>query len=152
MLILISFFQGGYPGAPRPTGGYPGAPPASGGYPGAPPPQGGGYPGSAPPQGGGYPGSAPPQGGYPGAPPPSGYPQGGYGQPQQPQVDPSVQQWFSAVDTDRSGHISAQELQRALVNGNWSHFSEEACRMMIGKLSFMQNKDNSSKKIVINFT
>ena len=137
MLILISFFQGGYPGAPRPTGGYPGAPPASGGYPGAPPPQGGGYPGSAPPQGGGYPGSAPPQGGYPGAPPPSGYPQGGYGQPQQPQVDPSVQQWFSAVDTDRSGQISAQELQRALVNGNWSHFSEEACRMMIGKLSFM---------------
>jgi len=123
--------QGGYPGAPRPTGGYPGAPPASGGYPGAPPPQGGGYPGSAPPQGGGYPGSAPPQGGYPGAPPPSGYPQGGYGQPQQPQVDPSVQQWFSAVDTDRSGQISAQELQRALVNGNWSHFSEEACRMMI---------------------
>jgi len=113
--------QGGYPGAPRPTGGYPGAPPAGGGYPGAPPPQGGGYPGSAPPQGG-----------YPGAPPPSGYSApGGYGQPPQPQVDPSVQQWFSAVDTDRSGQISAQELQRALVNGNWSHFSEEACRMMI---------------------
>merc|ERR1712062_193443 len=89
-------------------------------------------PGSAPPQGGGYPGSAPPQGGYPGAPPQSGYTApGGYGQPQQPQVDPSVQQWFSAVDTDRSGHISAQELQRALVNGNWSNFSEEACRMMI---------------------
>merc|ERR1712020_29847 len=62
-----------------------------------------------------------PAGGYPGG-------QGGYGQPQ---VDPSVSQWFSAVDTDRSGQISAQELQRALVNGNWSHFSEEACRMMI---------------------
>ena len=121
LFSLTRFFQGGYPGAPRPSGGYPGAPPASGGYPGAPPPQGGGYPGSAPPQGG-----------YPGAPPPSGYSApGGYGQ--QPQVDPSVQQWFSAVDTDRSGQISAQELQRALVNGNWSHFSEEACRMMIGK-------------------
>jgi hypothetical protein len=25
-----------------------------------------------------------------------------------------------------------QELQRALVNGNWSQFSEEACRLMIG--------------------
>jgi len=112
--------QGGYPGggAAPPAGGYPGAPPATGGYPGAAPPQGG------------YPGSAPPQGGYPGAPPPSGYSApGGYGQ--QPQVDPSVAQWFSAVDTDRSGQISAQELQRALVNGNWSHFSEEACRMMI---------------------
>jgi len=113
--------QGGYPGggAAPPPGGYPGAPPASGGYPGA-----------GPHQGSGYPGSAPPQGGYPGAPPASGYSApGGYGQ--QPQVDPSVSQWFSAVDTDRSGQISAQELQRALVNGNWSHFSEEACRMMI---------------------
>merc|ERR1711874_929005 len=105
--------------------GYPG-----GGYPGAPNAPSGGYPG-APQQQGGYPGTAP-QGGYGGAPTPaqnnySGT--GGYGQ--QPAVDPSVAQWFSAVDTDRSGQISAQELQRALVNGNWSHFSEEACRMMI---------------------
>jgi len=116
----------GYPGAP-PSGygapqGYPGAPPASG-YPGAPP-QGGGYPG------GGYGGAAPPQqhsagyGGQPGG----GYPGGGYGQPG---VDPQVAQWFNAVDTDRSGQIDAKELQRALVNGNWSNFSEEACRMMI---------------------
>jgi len=122
--------QGGYPGgsaAPPPSGSYPGAPP-SGGYPGAPPASG--YPGAPPQQGGGYPGSAPPQGGYPGAPAQAGYSApGGYAQ--QPQVDPSVAQWFSAVDTDRSGQISATELQRALVNGNWSHFSEEACRMMI---------------------
>lgn len=124
---------GGYPGAaPPPQGGYPGAP--QGGYPGAPPPQGaappqGGYPGA--PQGG-YPGpgAAPPQGGYPGAPPPQGgYP--GYGAPQQPSVDPQTQQWFNAVDQDRSGQITAQELQKALVNGNWSNFSEEACRLMI---------------------
>jgi hypothetical protein len=27
-----------------------------------------------------------------------------------------------------------KELQQALMNGNMSHFSEEACRMMIGKL------------------
>jgi Ca2+-binding EF-hand superfamily protein len=39
--------------------------------------------------------------------------------------------WFSAVDQDRSGQIDAKELQKALVNGNWSHFSEEACRLMI---------------------
>merc|ERR1711994_1030835 len=102
---MSGYSGGGYPGN---QGGYPGAPRPTGGYP-----------------------SAPPQGGYPGAPPSSGYPGGGYGQHQQPQIDPSVQQWFSAVDTDRSGQISAQELQRALVNGNWSHFSEEACRMMI---------------------
>ena len=30
-------------------------------------------------------------------------------------------------------------MQRALVNGNWSHFSEEACRMMIN----MFDKDKS---------
>lgn len=35
------------------------------------------------------------------------------------------------MDQDRSGQIDAKELQKALVNGNWSHFSEEACRMMI---------------------
>merc|ERR1719340_627644 len=35
------------------------------------------------------------------------------------------------VDSDNSGQISTLELQRALVNGNWKHFSEEACRMMI---------------------
>jgi len=34
----------------------------------------------------------------------------------------------------RSGQIDAKELQRALVNGNWSNFSEEACRIMIGQL------------------
>ena len=69
---------------------------------------------------------------------------GGYGQ--QPAVDPSVAQWFSAVDTDRSGQISAQELQRALVNGNWSHFSEEACRMMIGEyFTIAQGHENTKR-------
>ena len=48
-------------------------------------------------------------------------------------MNPDVAAWFHAVDTDRSGQITASELQRALVNGNWSHFSEEACRMMIGE-------------------
>merc|ERR1711970_1337461 len=76
----------------------------------------------------------------------SGYPgqgyqqqyQGGHGAPQQqypggqqgvPQQQ--VMQWFQAVDVDRSGHINAIELQQALVNGNMSKFSEDACRMMI---------------------
>ena len=77
------------------------------------------------------PGGAPP-GGYPGGAPP-----GGYGAPPRPQVDPNVQQWFNAVDQDKSGQITASELQKALVNGNWSHFSEEACRMMIGELMLL---------------
>ena len=42
-----------------------------------------------------------------------------------------IRQWFMAVDADRSGQICATELQRALVNGNMSRFSEETCRMLI---------------------
>lgn len=108
----------GYPGSGYPQQGYGGQP--GGGYPG----QQGGYPGGQP---GGY---QQQPGGYPGAPgaPPGGAP--GYGAPP---VDPNVASWFRAVDTDNSGQITAQELQKALVNGNWSNFSEEACRMMIGK-------------------
>jgi len=117
---------GQYPGAqpqqyagapPQQSGGY--RPPAQGGYQGGPQP--GGYPGGGA-QSQGYRPAAP--GGYQGAPPGGSYPGG-------QQVDPQIAQWFSAVDQDRSGQIEAKELQRALVNGNWSHFSEEACRMMI---------------------
>jgi len=43
-----------------------------------------------------------------------------------------VYSWFVAVDTDRSGQISAMELQSALTNGNWSNFNAETCRLMIG--------------------
>jgi len=139
----------GYPGAgaPPPGQGYPGAPPnqaynrpgAPGqGYPGAPPSRPQGYPGAAAPPGQGYGGAPPHSQGYGGAPPSQGY-GGGAPPPQQgggypggpPAVDAQIQQWFNAVDQDRSGQIDSKELQRALVNGNWSHFSEEACRMMI---------------------
>eukprot|EP00095_Tigriopus_kingsejongensis_P007822 maker-scaffold204_size260821-snap-gene-1.41 protein:Tk07822 transcript:maker-scaffold204_size260821-snap-gene-1.41-mRNA-1 annotation:"Peflin" len=145
--------QGGYGvrpsypgGAPSGGGGYPGggggAPPSSGGYPGAgAPPSSGGYPGgAAPPTSGGYPGGGY-SGGYQGqggTPTSSGggFPAGGARPPAfpgaaAPPVDPNIAQWFNAVDQDRSGSITAPELQKALVNGNWSHFSEEACRMMI---------------------
>ena len=47
-------------------------------------------------------------------------------------MDPGVYSWFVAVDADRSGSISATELQQALTNGNWSHFNQETCRLMIG--------------------
>ncbi|XP_065193305.1 sorcin-like [Sycon ciliatum] len=49
-----------------------------------------------------------------------------------PGVDPTLWQWFQAVDADNSGEISATELQQALVNANWSHFNAETCRLMIG--------------------
>lgn len=37
------------------------------------------------------------------------------------------------VDADKSGRITAIELQQALVNANWSHFNPETCRLMIGE-------------------
>ena len=57
---------------------------------------------------------------------------GAYGQPGPAAMDPQVQQWFMSVDTDRSGRITAQELQRALINTNWTQFNMETCRLMVG--------------------
>lgn len=129
--------QGGY-GAPQGHGGY-GAPPG-GGYGGAP---GGGY--GAP--GGGYGGAPPPGGGGYGAPPGGGY-GGGYGAPYggsqgpggfaggpppapPPGADPQLWSWFTSVDADRSGHITAAELQKALINGDWSPFDLDTVKMLM---------------------
>ncbi|XP_060563420.1 peflin-like [Ruditapes philippinarum] len=108
----------GQPGYGAPPGGQPGY----------------GAPGQAPY---GAPGQAPY--GAPAGQVPYGAPAGGqpYGAPPQgwggaPAIDPQIQQWFMSVDADRSGRISALELQQALVNGNWSHFNPETCRLMIG--------------------
>ena len=111
--------QGGYPN-PGGAQGYPAGMQGPGGAPG--------YPAGM--QGAGNPGvnayQARPGGGYP----PTQTAM--YAQPPS-HIDPTVQQWFSAVDTDRSGQITARELKSALRNGDWSnsHFSEEACRLMI---------------------
>lgn len=40
--------------------------------------------------------------------------------------------WFVTVDEDRSGQITATELQRALVNGNWSPFDLDTTKMLMG--------------------
>eukprot|EP00008_Paramoeba_atlantica_P010768 CAMPEP_0201480416 /NCGR_PEP_ID=MMETSP0151_2-20130828/4900_1 /ASSEMBLY_ACC=CAM_ASM_000257 /TAXON_ID=200890 /ORGANISM="Paramoeba atlantica, Strain 621/1 / CCAP 1560/9" /LENGTH=298 /DNA_ID=CAMNT_0047862257 /DNA_START=86 /DNA_END=979 /DNA_ORIENTATION=+ len=125
--------QGGQPGAYPPQGGQPGGayPPQQGG---AYPPQGGAYPpqagrgGAYPPQGGAYPpqGGAYPPGGsmYPPAggsmyPAQPGYGAGAphlsaYGQQYYGMIDQGrmmeLRGYFSSVDKDKSGHISAQEL------------------------------------------
>ncbi|CAK1578703.1 unnamed protein product [Parnassius mnemosyne] len=39
---------------------------------------------------------------------------------------------FRRVDKDRSGYISADELQQALSNGTWNPFNPETVRLMIG--------------------
>ncbi|KAH9180312.1 hypothetical protein EDB89DRAFT_2216779 [Lactarius sanguifluus] len=46
-------------------------------------------------------------------------------------ADPQLWQWFSAVDTDRSGSITVNELQAALVNGNWSSFDLDTVKMLM---------------------
>lgn len=77
---------------------------------------GGGYP---PAQGGG---GYPPPGSYGRAPPPAGPPPGS---------DPQLWSWFSAVDRDNSGCISAPELQQALVNGDWTPFDLDTVKLLM---------------------
>jgi Ca2+-binding EF-hand superfamily protein len=58
---------------------------------------------------------------------------GGYpGGPIAPGVSHEVQQWFNAVDADRSGRITAKELKSALISGQGKNFSDTACQLMIG--------------------
>merc|ERR1712179_814605 len=73
--------------------------------------------------------------------------QGGYGAPHPQGGNQLVYQWFQAVDVDRSGQINALELQQALVNGNMSKFSEEACRMMIDLFDANRSGKESSKDL-----
>ncbi|KAH9935153.1 uncharacterized protein BXZ73DRAFT_89520 [Epithele typhae] len=87
---------------------------SGGGYGGG----GGGYGGGGYGGGGGGYGSAP--GGF--APAPAGPPPG---------VDPQLWSWFSAVDIDRSGHISVHELQKALINGDWTPFDLDTVKMLM---------------------
>ncbi|XP_064597196.1 peflin-like [Liolophura sinensis] len=108
--------------------------------------------GQGPPGGYGQPGYGAPPHGQPGYGAPGGYGQPGYGAPPgqgmiPPGVDPQVYQWFIAVDADRSGKISAIELQQALTNTNWSHFNPEVCRLMIG----MFDRDQSGTIDLLEF-
>lgn len=50
-----------------------------------------------------------------------------------PGVDPEAFSWFQSVDADHSGYITTKELKQALVNSNWSAFSDDTCFMMMSK-------------------
>lgn len=81
----------------------------------------------APPSG--Y-GQGPPPMGNRGIPGPGGFSTGG--PPQMPQgADPQLWNWFSAVDFDRSGAITAPELQQALVNGDWTAFDLDTVKLLM---------------------
>ncbi|KAH9985461.1 EF-hand [Russula vinacea] len=61
----------------------------------------------------------------------------GYGgfSPQEPQpprgADPQLWSWFTSVDKDHSGSISPVELQKALVNGDWSPFDLDTIKLLM---------------------
>ena len=63
-----------------------------------------------------------------------------YGQQAAPSVDQNFL-WgvFQSVDRDRSGSISANELQQALSNGSWTPFNPETVRLMIGMFDHDNN-------------
>ncbi|KAG5643198.1 hypothetical protein DXG03_001358 [Asterophora parasitica] len=48
-----------------------------------------------------------------------------------PGADPQLWSWFSTVDTDRSGAITAVELERALVNGDWTPFDLDTVKLLM---------------------
>jgi len=48
-----------------------------------------------------------------------------------PGADPKLWAWFLAVDTDRSGYISVHELQRALINGDWTPFDFDTVKLLM---------------------
>ncbi|KXJ16441.1 Programmed cell death protein 6 [Exaiptasia diaphana] len=50
-----------------------------------------------------------------------------------------LKELFKRIDTDNSGSISSEELQKALTNGSWTPFNPETVRLMIG----MFDRDNS---------
>jgi Ca2+-binding EF-hand superfamily protein len=63
------------------------------------------------------------------------------------EIDPNIQQWFSMVDRDRSGRITAMELQAALANGQGGTFSDTACKLMIGMSSFIMFMIDQNVKV-----
>ncbi|CAG8461532.1 21006_t:CDS:2 [Dentiscutata erythropus] len=60
-----------------------------------------------------------------------------------PGADPQLYYWFQAVDTDKSGNLTAAELQKALING--IPFNIETVRLMMN----MFDTDNTG---TINFS
>ncbi|KAK9294430.1 hypothetical protein QLX08_010952 [Tetragonisca angustula] len=51
---------------------------------------------------------------------------------------------FQRVDKDRSGAITAEELQQALSNGTWTPFNPETVRLMIGMFDIDKTDPDSS--------
>lgn len=48
-----------------------------------------------------------------------------------PGVDRQLWNWFIAVDRNGNGYINSIELQQALVNGDWTPFSQECIKILM---------------------
>ncbi|KAF8143700.1 hypothetical protein K438DRAFT_1633109, partial [Mycena galopus ATCC 62051] len=48
-----------------------------------------------------------------------------------PGADPQLWSWFQSVDMDRSGSITAEALQRALLNGDWTPFDLDTVKLLM---------------------
>jgi len=70
-------------------------------------------------------------GSYGGPPPYQGT--GGFTSPQNPPrgADPQLWSWFVSIDKDRSGAITLQELQKALVNGDFTPFDLDTVKLLM---------------------
>ncbi|KAF9465223.1 hypothetical protein BDZ94DRAFT_416659 [Collybia nuda] len=58
-------------------------------------------------------------------------PPGGGNRAPPPGADPQLWSWFNTVDTDRSGAITATELERALINGDWTPFDLDTVKLLM---------------------
>ena len=55
------------------------------------------------------------------------------------QPDPQIAQWFHTVDKQQTGRLTAEQLQQALRNNNYSTFDIQVVHLMVG----MFDRDNS---------
>jgi len=46
-------------------------------------------------------------------------------------ADPQLWNWFVSVDIDKSGHITVSELQKALINGDWTPFDLDTVKLLM---------------------
>jgi len=73
--------------------------------------------------------------GYNPGPPPANRAPGGfapqYARPPPHGADPQLWSWFSSVDVDGSGAITAIELEKALINGDWTPFDLDTVKLLM---------------------
>ncbi|CAG8496894.1 2297_t:CDS:2 [Acaulospora colombiana] len=65
-----------------------------------------------------------------------------------PGADPQLWFWFQAVDTDKNGALTTEELQKALINGDWSPFNMETVRLMMNMFDTGASSDEIKRRSI----